>query len=713
MNCGRTFLLLIGLLMGINVSAAPPVKYNTLGGLGFTDSQNALYKYLVAEAFEMLDQREQQVSAISTREGWLERQKFVHEALAKCMGEFPERTPLNARITKVVKRDGYRVEQVIFESQPKFYVTASLYVPNKAKKNHKTPALLFCSGHAGTGRLASAYKKQMQNFVRKGFIVLSFDPIGQGERTQYLKEDGQSSTIPGTTTQHSYPGTQMLLCGYSVNRYMIWDGIRAIDYLLSRKEVDPNRIGVTGRSGGGTQTAMIAAMDDRVAACSPENYLTTYKRLLQTSGPQDAEQNYYHFIANGLDETDYVLAKAPKPYLMITTTNDIFNIQGAKDIEAEMKRAYQALGKPENFLRVEDYADHQYTKKNNESNYAFYRKHFDFPCDTLLEDLEEIPDSEMYATPNGKVYSSLGGEDLFSLNQKVLRKLTDKLDEQRRQGRSYFSTIAGKAKQLAGYRDPKAASPIQLGSNQEAEYMVERYVARGEGGYYFPYVIYRPQNPSGEFAVYINAAGKGDSVAIHDEIEPMVRKGISVLSPDLVGYGEMGPGTLRGDAWIDGVSHNLIYLANLIGRSLLAVKTADLVSLVEMLKQTEKVQRITGVARGEMAAIMLHAAAFTNSIDKVVLTGDICSYYSLASQKTYDTHAAMNLVPGALTAYDLPDLAASIAPRPLSIVVQPDYQYTYSTLPQLEKEGRLVMKAFQEAGATDKMKISDYLEDCF
>lgn len=700
-------------LVSAIVATAAPAKYNTLGGLGFTDSQNALYKYLTGEVSLLLEQRARQVAGLTTREDWLNRQEYVRKALAKSIGEFPERNPLNAKVTKVIRRDGYRIELVVFESQPNFFVTASLYIPDKAKKNHGTPALLFCSGHAETGRLSPAYQKQMQNFVQKGFIVLSFDPVGQGERTQYLKEDGIATSVPGPTIQHSYPGTQMLLCGYSASRPMMWDGIRAIDYLLSRKEVDPDRIGVTGRSGGGTQTAMIAALDSRVAACSPENYLTTYNRLFLTMGPQDAEQDIYHFIANGLDQTDLALAMAPKPYLMITTTNDIFNVQGTKEIEQEMKRAWQAMGKRDDFKRTEDYAPHAYTKKNNESNYAFYSKCFGLPCDTLLADQKLLPDSEMYATPNGRVYSSLGGEDLFTLNLKEADRLSRQLDARRKTGRNYYGRVAEEAKALAGYREPKPARPMHLGSTREAAYVVERYATQGEGGYWFPYLIYRPQSPTGEFAVYLNAAGKGDSIAIHDAIEPMLRKGVSVLVPDLVGYGEMGPGALRGDAWIGGVSHNLLYLSCLIGRSILAIRTADLVSLADMIRETEKATRITGVAHGETASILLHAAAFSKSFDRVVLTGDFCSYYSMASQRTYDTHAAMNIVPGALTAYDLPDLAASLAPRPLSAVAAPGNTYRFSTPEQQEKEGRLVWDAYKEAGAADNLQIKERLEDCF
>ena len=703
------FLSLISLI----VLAAPPKgKYDVFpGNLGFTDAENALYKYLSQEAYGLLEARAEKVAAISGKAGWEQRQAYVRKTLMDCVGNFPARTPLNAKVIRTVKKDGYRVEHIIYESLPGFYVTASLFIPDKARKNHKTPAILYCSGHSVDGRMSPTYIRQMQNFVLKGFIVLAFDPIGQGERTQYLQDDGITSLL-GPTIQHSYPGTQMLLNGMTASRYSIWDGIRSIDYLLSRDEVDPARIGVTGRSGGGTQTAMISAMDERVAICSPENYLTTFTRLLQTMGPQDAEQNLYRFIDYGLDQSDLVLAFAPKPLMMITTTNDIFNVQGVKEIQKEMSRAYAEMGYPSNFKRIEDYAPHAYTRKNNEANYAFFSKNFGLPCDTTLIETEPLTREEMYATSKGNVYSSLGGETLFSLNLKEADENMKNIARLRSQGEAYFRSVPMTAKRLSGYRECKAAEPVQMGSIRNNAYTVDKYLTKGEGDYSFPYIIFRPLNATGEYVVYLNAKGKSDPEAISTEIEPLVAKGVTVLVPDLVGYGEMGPGSLHGDAWIDGVSHNMLYLSNLIGRSLLAIKTADMVSLVKMLKATENPSMITGVANGEMAAVLLHAAAFCGDIGRVVLTGDICSYYSIVSRKNYDTHAALNIVPGALKEYDLPDLAASLAPRPVSIVT-PVGGYTKSSESQLWEEAGLIRKAFEEKGASGKFQITRDLSSCF
>ena len=204
---------------------------------------------------------------------------------------------------------------------------------------------MFCSGHDAKAFRSTTYQTIILNLVRKGFIVLAFDPVGQGERLQYLAEDG-ASNIGGPTHEHSYPGAQYALAGTSIANTMIWDGIRSVDYLLTRPEVDPHRIGITGRSGGGTQAAYIAAMDPRILAAAPENYITNFKRLLEMIGPQDAEQNFFQGLAHGIDHADLLAVRAPKPTLLITTTRDFFSIQGARETYAELQSLYTTLGYP-------------------------------------------------------------------------------------------------------------------------------------------------------------------------------------------------------------------------------------------------------------------------------------------------------------------------------------------------------------------------------
>src|SRR5690606_8305586 len=165
-------------------------------------------------------------------------------------------------------------------------------------------------------------------------------------------------TIDSSTREHSFPGAQAFITGSSQAKYMTWDGIRTVDYLLSRDDVDPSRIGITGGSGGGTQSAYIAAFDDRIYAAAPGNYITNFSRLLQSIGPQDAEQNLPNGIKMGIDHADLLSVRAPKPALIYATTRDFFSIAGTWETYREVKGQYTVLGNAETFGVTVDHPGH-------------------------------------------------------------------------------------------------------------------------------------------------------------------------------------------------------------------------------------------------------------------------------------------------------------------------------------------------------------------
>ena len=299
----------------------------------YTDAENVMYKSSCKLAFKQLHKREAAIAQLQTRSDYLERQKKVKEKLLELIGPFPEKTPLNPRITGVITKGDFRVEKVLFESIPGYYVTAALFIPEKLKG--KAPAIVYACGHTANGFRSETYQHIIINLVKKGFIVLAFDPVGQGERLQYYDEKEGKSRF-GPTTEHSYPGAQCYISGHSPSRYFVWDGIRCVDYLLSRKEVDPERIGMTGRSGGGTQTAYTAAIDERILAAAPECFITRMEYVLKSIGPQDSEQYLLHMLSEGLDHADLLEVRAPRPGMMITTTRDVVRIQGARVRDREV-----------------------------------------------------------------------------------------------------------------------------------------------------------------------------------------------------------------------------------------------------------------------------------------------------------------------------------------------------------------------------------------
>lgn len=665
MKMARNILLIILIiLLTTNNSATAQQSSDVISRwVHFSDAPNALYHHIAAEAYGLLDARTKKISTLHSPQDWQQRRQWIRNTLTDMVGPFPERTPLHARITRVIKKDDYQVQHIIYESQPGFYVTSSLYLPNGAEK---APAIIYCSGHSDSGYRAGAYQHVILNLVKKGFIVFAFDPVGQGERLEYYDPAKGRSPHRWPTTEHSYPGAQLFITGASLARYMIWDGIRAVDYLRSRKEVDTGRIGITGRSGGGTQSACIAAFDERISAAAPENYITGFTRLFQTIGPQDAEQDLFNGIARGIDIPDLLLARVPMPALMITTTRDIFPIQGAMEAAKEVSAAYEADGKAGHFSMVTDDAVHVSTRKNREALYAFFQQHLHNPGSPQDEETRSLSREELRVTETGQIATSVKNTaTLFSLNKQEAEKKYTRLQASRQR----FADLLDTARKLSGYREPgEVPAPVFTGRTQKQGYVIEKGYIKGEGDYVIPYLLLKPDTPAHKALIYLSPSGKSLALPESNEMEWFVRNGFTVLAPDLVGTGEMGPGVFKGDSYIDSCSYNLWFASLLTGRSIAGIQSGDVNRLVQLLRKHEQAGEVSCLARKEMSPVLLHAAAFNPGIRRIALIAPYASYRSVVMSRFYRPAFIQSTVPGALKGYDLPDLAASLAPRKLLMV---------------------------------------------
>ena len=201
------------------------------------------------EGKKFLRARQQTVTALPNAAAATERQKAVREKILRLLGGLPaEKTPLRTRHIGTEEHTDYRYDKIIYESMPGFYVPANVYRP--ATGQGPFPAILMPVGHSPEGK--EGERTTAISLARKGFVVLKYDPIGQGERLQYFDADLRTSKVGSTTEEHSHANGHTVLIGDSVARYRVWDGIRGIDYLVTRPDVDPTRIGITGCSGGGT-----------------------------------------------------------------------------------------------------------------------------------------------------------------------------------------------------------------------------------------------------------------------------------------------------------------------------------------------------------------------------------------------------------------------------------------------------------------------------
>lgn len=699
--------ILIFLFSGIKARAEEEELSVLSRWMKWTDAPNMLYHHLSAQAYDYLGERATKVATLKTEGQWIRRQEEVRQTLMNIVGPFPEKTPLNPQIVDVINKEGYRVEKVIYESMPDLYVTACLFIPDNLKG--KAPAILYPSGHTAEAFRAETYQTSILNLVKKGFIVLAYDPIGQGERLQYFDAEEGKSRIGGATHEHSYVGAQCFISGSSFARYRIWDGIRSVDYLLTRDEVDAERIGITGRSGGGTMSSYVAAFDERIFATAPECYITSFKRLLESIGPQDAEQNFYHGIASGIDHADLLEVRAPKPALLITTTRDFFSIQGARETAEEIRKAYKAFGKEENFGMVEDDAPHATTRKNREAMYAFFQKHLNLPGSSTDEEVELLSYEEVQVTETGQVSTSLGGETVFSINRAETEKLLQNLEKSRKNLPNHLQSVKQAAKNLSGYvRPDHVPQAIFTGRYHREGYSIEKYILNGEGEYVIPLLLMIPdQGEKHPAIIYIHPEGKAAKATSSGEMEWFVKNGFAVLAPDLIWTGETGPGSFKGDAYIGDVSFNVWFESILIARSVVGIQAGDIVRCVGYLESRDDIdfRDISAVAYGEMCPALIHAAAFEDSIRKIALREPLISYRSIVMNRYYNPRFIPATVAGALRKYDLPDITACVAPRNLLMLNVTDQNGDQAGKKLLEKDLAIVRSAYSSVQAEEKLEI--------
>ncbi|MBM1104561.1 acetylxylan esterase [Aurantibacter crassamenti] len=634
----------------------------------YSDAENVLYKQQTDLSFKSLTERKEAIEALQTKNDWLERQKLVKERLNESVGPFPEKTPLNPVIVKKIKKEGYTVEKLYFESTPGVKVTAAFFIPKGKRKN--LPTIIYCSGHTDLAFRNEVYQQVILNLVKKGFAVLAFDPFGQGERLQYFDTELGKSRF-SSTKEHSYPGAQLFINGSSSAKYMIWDGIRAVDYLLTRSEVDKNRIGITGRSGGGTQSSHIAAFDERIRAAAPECYLTSMEYQLKSQGPQDAEQNFSKSIALGLDHADLLEVRAPKPTLMITTTRDIFSIQGARDTYHEAQKAFKALGQEDNIAMVEDNAGHKSTLKNRETMYAFFQKHLDNPGNSKDEEVSFFSVEELHVTKTGQLATSLQSDFLFDINKNLSEANKASLEEKRSNLDRHMQGLKQKVNEVSGFvKHEKSGKLIFSGQTEFETYFLSKYLIVQSDHKIIPFVTFVPKKASDRTVLYLDNLSEKKSDSLYALPLELVKNGVTVIAPDLPGFGELGPGYLKGDAYFTNTSYNQWFAGIMNGKSTMAIH-AESISIVLQFCQ-EDLQlgntKIFGMAKAGFASSLLHASLLGAQFDEIALINPMPTFQSIVLEKNYNSEYIPFTVAGALPHYDLPDLAAAFAPKRMTII---------------------------------------------
>jgi cephalosporin-C deacetylase-like acetyl esterase len=693
-------------------SEAPP-----LARPGIVNSPNSpdnigrtqLTNYLDDIAAKETAARRTTIAAITTRAQAEARQRDVRKKILTLIGGLPEKTPLNPKVLGTTQAEGFRIEKILYDSQPNFPVTALLYLPDAqpSAPHQKLPAIVIAPGHGFTGK-ASDFTFA-STFARNGFAVFSYDPIGQGERLQYPDPSDPSKTlVKAATGEHGEAGLQPTLIGDALARTFAWDGIRAVDYLISRPEIDPNRIGAFGCSGGGTMTALLGALDARVHVIAVACYLTSFDTLLPSIGPQDSEQSTPNFIASGLDFPDWVELAAPHPYAIIATAQDMFPYAGALVTATESRRFYalfdpasagtptgnptpgiptgptlnpdtsNAIPATANLQFITGIGRHGNLGPITSQIVSFFLTHLANSEASPILPPPRAPGSNPFAlpagitasafqvTPTGQVSTSYpGSETVHTLTLKRYATLPKPKPLTPPQLQQTIREITHATVKPGDPPPVNTQSPPLVSPPEGDVHVRHRFTLATAPGIDIQAEFYRPSD--GKHPVLLVLKDSLDPALEPSRVEEIKKfraladAGTAVL---VIAPRPSPPGTEETKAPLLGTFYLTELRAELVGKTLLGLRVDDVVSAINFTihGSTEDPNQITAQATGHLGLVLLHAAVLDSRLKHITIDHTLESYKTLL-EAPMPIDAPEDILPGVLLHYDIPDLVHTLGPR--------------------------------------------------
>ncbi|MBM3811842.1 MAG: hypothetical protein FJW20_09425 [Acidimicrobiia bacterium] len=636
----------------LRLAAAP-----LLGEIQYRDYSRCLPDYLGVLAEEAYQRRNRTLEALRMPDQFRERQRWVRRTFWQLTGREPERTPLNARVTGEIERPHYTLRKVVYESRPGLHIPANLYIPKTG--GPRFPGVLFQMGHSLNGKAASLYQYCCQGLVQLGYVVLAFDPMGQGERTYYPGPNGLTR-LGSADDEHTVPGKQLLLTGDTSTRLQTWDAVRSLDFLASLDMVDPSRLASTGNSGGGTLTMMLAAVDDRLACAAPACPNTENLACANFNPPgstDDAEQNFIGGGPAGFDRWDTLWPMAPKPLLILVSAKDSQGTYSPRYLEngreefAKLKKAYAALGRADGLAWYESPLPHGLSYDMRMQIYNWFHRWLRPEAARITEEppVKAEPDEQLWCSDSGNVVRSFGGLTPQKMAAQKAREIATP------------PKPAGIEKLLA-LDPPIGAKAVSLGRVASREADVEALEIHSAPGVWVPYWLFHPRKPGSDARVLVLLEPAGRNARWNEDslCQQLAARGITVCAPELRGVGDAAPEFPR-HAPRHGRAHqeeeHYAWASLMLGKPLLGQRVTDLLAVASTLRG-----RVVIAASGKMTIPALFTAAISTAIEAVHLHAGIESFRGLVEAENYN-HPFANFVPNLLRHTDVPQLAASIAPR--------------------------------------------------
>ncbi len=618
----------------------------------------AVHSFLMRDVHAQYLQRQEELAAACASPGAMMRySQEVRDRYLEILGEMPEKTPLQAQVTGVEQQNGFRMEKIVFQSIPGRYVTANLYLP---EGKGRFPATVSLCGHGLHGKNPGATPVLL---ARNGIATLVVDPIGQGERWLFINEKGEYATR-GATTEHTLLHAGCVAVGSSLAALQCWDNHRAIDYLVSRPDIDANRIGVWGSSGGGTETTYLIGMDERVKAAAICSYFSQRERTLELQGPSDGCQHIPHEGEARIELADFALMMAPRPVLILNGKYDFVDLWGAYRGMDELNRAYTVLDVPERVKHVVTEMGHGLGREKRLELVCWFKRWLsEDPSQQVTPD-ELIPDEShtltlerSFSTPTGQVSTAYA--DNVSIPEQNLLRYEELLP--RREAflnRSLAEVQEGIKESL---RLPLSGSPVRLQLYTRKEmrgYTEYHYEIIAEGLLPVPCIVVVPNRRQGDrLEIVLADSGKEKFLGLTDNVQRYVDSGTILVAADLRGFGETEDPAAYNDAKYWNREYRLSMTALHTGKPLIGQRVGDLITLLDALNMLPETMAsgYTLKADGRYGPIALHAAVLDQRLSEVIAVRSMRSYTeSMTTPMQHDLFS--NMIYGVLTRYDLPDL---------------------------------------------------------
>ncbi|MFM6975443.1 MAG: alpha/beta hydrolase family protein [Sphingobacteriaceae bacterium] len=625
----------------------------------------SLNTYLVQQMHQQYDERRAAfATALSTPRGTEEYIRFVRQKFSTVLGKLPQKADLNPSITGSIQKPGYRIEKIVYQSFQNHHVSSNLYIP---EGNGKFPAILLLCGHEDVSKATASYQQTAILLAKNGFVVFVIDPISQSERVQLTDQQGKSLTR-GSTTEHTLLNLPSNLLGTSSAAYELFDNVCGLDYLMSRPEVDTEKIGCTGNSGGGMQTIYMAAFDDRIKAFAPCSYLASRERTLEFTGPADGCAQIPGEGAFGLEMSDYLIAAAPKPMLVLAGRYDFIDYHSTRQSFAELKQVYQSLSASNklSLFTVDD--GHGISKPKREAAVQWFRTWFYQDDRPVKEDgLEVLTDQELFAASTGKVSTSYPDE--VNIVQENLRRFNELAS-----ARAAFAKLPLKERKtqirelLALNPDPKVLQAEWLTSVNAGTLSFQKMILRRADEVPMPVLLYRPAQKPKKLIICLSDQGKNHLADSAGLMQQYAGQGFAVLLPDVRGTGETTDKLELNDPKFFNKDYRNTLLALHMAKPLLGQKTVDILNLLDFISTQPEWKGVPVEinSQGLVGLAAMHAAFLDQRVSHLNLAQVITTYQDILNNPLAKDRYSV-VVNNLLAYYDLPDLAGWIGTARLKI----------------------------------------------